>query len=51
MEELDDLKAKENKLQTEAEGLAKSTDRYSLKAEKAKTIGDVRHMVAKSNSH
>ena len=51
MEELDDLKAKKKKLECEAEGLAKSADRYSLKAEKAKNIGEVRQMVAKSNSH
>ena len=50
MEELDDLKAKK-KLECEAERLAKSADRYSLKAEKAKNIGEVRQMVAKSNSH
>ena len=41
MEELDDLKPKKKKLETEAEGLAKSADRYSLKAEKAKNIRDV----------
>ena len=46
MEELDDLKAKKKKLECEAEGLAKSADRYSLKAEKAKNIREVRQMVA-----
>ena len=51
MEELDDLKAKKKKLECDAEGLAKSADRYSLKVEKAKNIGEVRQMVAKSNSH
>ena len=50
MEELDDLKAKK-KLECKAEGLAKSADKCSLKAEKAKNIGEVRQMVAKSNSH
>ena len=47
MEELDDLKAKKKKLECEAEGLAKSADCYSLKAEKEKNIKEVRHLGGK----
>ena len=51
VEELDELKAKKKRLESEAAALLKSADDYAVKAESTKNIDKVRQLVAQSNSH